>query len=39
MQNLLQPDHGDLIIETILILFGLIARWLELRKLKKQNND
>ena len=39
MQNLLQPDHDDLIRETILILFGIIARWIELRKLKKQNND
>jgi hypothetical protein len=39
MQNFLNPDHGDLIRETIIILFGIIARWIELRKLKKQNND
>lgn len=39
MQNLLHPDHGDLLRETILILFGIIARWIELRKLKKKNND
>lgn len=39
MENFLQPDHGDLLRETILILFGLIARWIELRKLKKQKND
>jgi hypothetical protein len=38
MQNFLQPDHGDLLRETILILFGLIARWIELRKLKKKEN-
>jgi len=39
MQNLLQPDHGDLLRETIIILFGIIARWLELRKIKRKNND
>lgn len=39
MQNFLHPDHGDLIRETILILFGLIARWIELRKLKKKKHD
>ena len=39
MQNLLHPDHGDLIRETIIILFGIIARWLELRKIKNKNND
>ena len=38
MQNFLQPDHGDLLRETIIILFGIIARWIELRKLKKQTN-
>jgi len=38
MQNLLQPDQSDLLRETILILFGIIVRWIELRKLKKQNN-
>jgi hypothetical protein len=39
MQNLLHPDHGDLLRETILILFGIIARWIELRKLKKKKHD
>jgi hypothetical protein len=39
MENFLNPDKADLIRETILILFGIIARWIELRKLKKQNND
>ena len=39
MQNLLHPDHGDLLRETIIILFGIIARWLELRKLKKKKHD
>jgi hypothetical protein len=39
MQNLLHPDKVDLIRETIIVLFGILARWLELRKLKKQKND
>ena len=39
MQNLLHPDKIDLIRETIIVLFGIIARWIELRKLKKQKHD
>jgi hypothetical protein len=39
MQELFNPDKHDLIRETIIVLFGLIARWIELRKLKKKNND
>lgn len=37
MSEFLNPDKADLIRETILILFGIIARWFELRKIK--NND
>jgi hypothetical protein len=39
MENFLNPDKADLIRETILILFGIIFRWIELRKLKKKQND
>jgi hypothetical protein len=39
MENLFNPDKHDLIRETILILCGLFARWYELRKLKKKQND
>jgi hypothetical protein len=39
MENFLNPDKADLIRETILVLFGIIFRWIELRKLKRKNND
>lgn len=39
MTELFNPDKHDLIRETIMILVGLFARWYELRKYKKQNND
>lgn len=39
MSEFFNPDKADLIRETILILFGLIARWLELRKIKNNYND
>ena len=39
MNEFFNPDKADLIRETILILFGLIARFIELRKIKKNNND
>jgi predicted site-specific integrase-resolvase len=39
MTELFNPDKHDLIRETIMILVGLFARWYELRKIKKQNND
>jgi hypothetical protein len=39
MQNLFNPDKADLIREAIIVISGLIMRWLELRKLKKQKND
>ncbi len=39
MQEFINPDKADLIRETILILFGIIVRWIELRKLKKKQND
>jgi hypothetical protein len=39
MQEFLNPDKADLIRETILVLFGIIFRWIELRKLKKKQND
>jgi len=39
MQEILNPDKHDLIRETIIILIGLLSRWLTLRKLKKQSND
>jgi hypothetical protein len=39
MENFLNPDKADLIRETILVLFGIIFRWIELKKLKKKQND
>jgi hypothetical protein len=39
MENFLNPDKADLIRETFLVLFGIIFRWIELRKLKKKQND
>jgi hypothetical protein len=39
MENFLNPDKADLIRETILILFGLLARWIELRKIKRNQHD
>lgn len=39
MENFLNPDKADLIRETILVFFGIIFRWIELRKLKKKEND
>lgn len=39
MENFLSPDKADLIRETILVLFGIIFRWIELRKLKRKKND
>ena len=39
MQELFNPDQHDIIRETIIVIFGLIARWIELRKLKKKDND
>jgi hypothetical protein len=39
MQELFNPDKHDLIRETIMILFGLIARWIELRKYKRKDDD
>lgn len=39
MENFLNPDKADLIRETILVLFGIIFRWIELRKIKKNTND
>jgi hypothetical protein len=39
MENFLNPDKADLIRETILVLFGIVLRWIELRKLKKNTDD
>lgn len=39
MTELFNPDKHDLIRETIIVLIGLITRWIELRKLKKKNDD
>jgi hypothetical protein len=39
MENLFNPDKHDLIRETIMVIFGLIARWIELRKYKRKDND
>lgn len=38
MQEFFNPDKHDLIRETIIVIFGLIARWIELRKLKKKQD-
>ena len=39
MQEIFNPDKHDLIRETIMVIFGLIARWIELRKYKRKDND
>jgi hypothetical protein len=39
MENFLNPDKADLIRETLMVLFGLFARWIELRKYKNRNDD
>jgi hypothetical protein len=39
MQELFNPDKHDLIRETIMVIFGLIARWIELRKYKRKDDD
>ena len=39
MQEILNPDKHDLIRETIIVLIGLISRWITLRKIKKQKNE
>lgn len=39
MQELINPDKYDLIRETIIVLIGLLSRWITLRKIKKQKND
>ena len=39
MQTFLNPDKIDLIRETIIILFGVFARWYELRKIKRKSNN
>lgn len=39
MQELLNPDKHDLIRETFLVIFGLVIRWIEIRKMKKENKD
>lgn len=37
MEEFTDPSSGDLLRETIIIVIGLIVRWLEKRKAKKQN--
>jgi hypothetical protein len=39
MQQIFNPDKHDLIRETIIIIFGLIARWIELRKFKRKDKE
>lgn len=39
MENLFNPDKHDLIRETIMVIIGLIARWIELRKYKRKDDD
>lgn len=39
MQELINPDKHDLIRETFLVIFGLIIRWIEIRKMKKANKN
>jgi hypothetical protein len=39
MKDIFNPDKHDLIRETIMVIFGLIARWIELRKYKRKDND
>jgi len=35
MMELTQPDNADLFRETIIVIIGLIIRWIEKRKLKR----
>ena len=35
MMELTQPDNADLLRETIIVIIGLIIRWIEKRKLKR----
>jgi hypothetical protein len=37
-QQIFNPDTADLIRESILVLFGLILRFLELKKRKKNGS-
>jgi hypothetical protein len=39
MEEILNPDKNDLIRETIIIIIGLLSRWITLRKIKKQKHD
>lgn len=39
MQEFFNPGTEDLIRETIIIIIGLLSRWITLRKIKKQKND
>lgn len=39
MQEIINADKYDLIRETIIVLIGLISRWITLRKIKNQKND
>ena len=39
MQEFLNPDKHDLIRETFLVIFGLVIRWIEIRKMKKAAKD
>lgn len=39
MQDIFNPDKHDLIRETIMVIFGLIARWIELKKYKRKDDD
>ena len=39
MEQIFNPDQHDLIRETIIIIFGLIARWIELRKFKSKEKE
>lgn len=34
INKVLNPETGDLIRETIIVIVGLIIRWLEKRKIK-----
>lgn len=37
MEKILQPDQWDLIREAAIVLVGFIIRFLEKRKMKKEN--
>jgi hypothetical protein len=37
MEEFTDPSSGDLLRETIIIVIGLIVRWIEKRKAKKGN--